>query len=133
MISVYTDTGDQVNPNYLYTWSRDSALTMKALVDELIEGQSQLQATIEDYIGAQAVIQTLINLSGTLEDGSGLGEPKFEINETAFKGSWGRPQRDGPALRAIALISYSNWLISNGQQDEVSNKIWPIVRSNTGS
>ena len=101
---------------------------MKMLIDEFIAGQSSLQSTIEDYIGAQAVIQTIISPSGSLADGTGLGEPKFEINQTAFKGSWGRPQRDGPALRAIALMSYINWLLDNGGTDEAQNKIWPIVR-----
>ena len=99
------------------------------LVDEFIlaGGQGPLQSVIEDYIGAQAVIQTIISPSGTLYDGSGLGEPKFQINETAFKGSWGRPQRDGPALRAITLISYVNWLLDNGGESEAQDKIWPIV------
>lgn len=97
------------------------------LVDELTEGQSSLQPLIEDYIGAQAVIQTIISPSGSLSNGTGLGEPKFEIDETAFKGSWGRPQRDGPALRSIALMSYIGYLLEHGGQDEARTKIWPIV------
>ena len=102
---------------------------MKTLVDEFIEGNTALQPIIEDYIRAQAVIQTIINPSGSLSSGSGLGEPKFQINEPAFKGSWGRPQRDGPALRAIALMSYIEWLTANGQTSEATNIIWPIVRT----
>ena len=101
---------------------------MKMLVDELIgNGQTSLQSILEDYIGAQAVLQTIISPSGALGDGAGLGEPKFEINETAFKGSWGRPQRDGPALRAITLMSYINYLLANGGEDEATTKIWPII------
>lgn len=46
-----------------------------------------------------------------------------------FNGAWGRPQRDGPALRAIALITYSKWLIQNegypGRAE--ANVIWPII------
>ena len=99
------------------------------LVDEFIAGRSSLKSTIEDYIKAQAVVQTIISPSGALDDGTGLGEPKFNINETAFKGSWGRPQRDGPALRAITLMSYIDWLLKNNGMDEARNKIWPIVRS----
>ena len=82
---------------------------------------------IRDYIFAQARLQTLPNPSGHLEDGSGLGEPKFKVDETVFTGSWGRPQRDGPALRATALVAYSNWLISSGEAPTVKSKIWPIV------
>jgi hypothetical protein len=41
----------------------------------------------------------------------------------------GRPQRDGPALRAIALISYANWLIKNGYSATATHIVWPIVRN----
>ena len=47
-----------------------------------------------------------------------------------FNGAWGRPQRDGPALRAIALMTYSNWLIKQGQSagsKEAKDVIWPII------
>jgi glucoamylase len=111
-----------------YTWTRDSALTLKMIVDEFILGNTSLQMYIEDYITAQAKLQTVTNPSGSLQpDLAGLGEPKFEANGTAFTGSWGRPQRDGPALRAIALMEYSNWLIGQGQASRVQSTIWPVI------
>ena len=81
-----------------YTWTRDSALTLKVLTDTFIAGDFSLQPTIEDYIAAQAKLQITSNPSGNLGTG-GLGEPKFNANGSAFNGAWGRPQRDGPALR----------------------------------
>ncbi|KAJ8119766.1 hypothetical protein ONZ43_g3356 [Nemania bipapillata] len=117
-----------VNPNYFYTWSRDAALTMKMIVDEFMLGKKQLKSYIEDYIHAQAVLQTVTNPSGTfLPSGLGLGEPKYNVDLTRFNGAWGRPQRDGPALRAIALITYSKWLISNGQKQKAKTVVWPII------
>lgn len=80
------------------------------LIDLFKNGNSSLQGVIEEYIDAQAYLQTVSNPSGTLSTG-GLGEPKFNVDKTAFTGSWGRPQRDGPALRATALISFGEWLI----------------------
>ncbi|KAL8969690.1 MAG: hypothetical protein Q9183_001879 [Haloplaca sp. 2 TL-2023] len=117
----------RVDPDYFYTWTRDAALTFKVLIDHFIAGETSLQPRIEDYISAQAVLQTVTNPSGDLTDGSGLGEPKFEVNSTAFESPWGRPQRDGPALRATALIAYSQWLLDNGREREVSTTIWPII------
>ena len=67
------------------------------LVDTFIAGDTALQSHIQDYIGAQAVLQTVCNPSGCLSTG-GLGEPKFNVDETEFTGAWGRPQRDGPGL-----------------------------------
>ncbi|KAJ5637333.1 Glycoside hydrolasefamily 13 [Penicillium lividum] len=119
----------KANPDYFYTWTRDAALTLKVLVDRFIAGDSSLESTIQQYISAQARIQTVSNPSGDLSDGSGLGEPKFAVNITAFTGDWGRPQRDGPALRATALIAYGNHLISTGQESVVTSNIWPIVEN----
>ena len=111
-----------------YSWTRDSALTIKLLVDTFIAGNFGLQLEIENYISAQAKLQTISNPSGGLSTG-GLGEPKIEANETAFTGAWGRPQRDGPALRATALVAYSRWLIANGYTSTVSSITWPIIQN----
>ncbi|KKA18333.1 Glucan 1,4-alpha-glucosidase [Rasamsonia emersonii CBS 393.64] len=116
------------DPDYYYTWTRDSALTLKVLIDLFKNGNSSLQGVIEEYIDAQAYLQTVSNPSGTLSTG-GLGEPKFNVDKTAFTGSWGRPQRDGPALRATALISFGEWLIDNGYSTYASDIVWPIVRN----
>ncbi|KUJ13234.1 starch-binding glucan 1,4-alpha-glucosidase [Mollisia scopiformis] len=120
---------DKTNPDYFYTWTRDSALTFKCIVDTFINSySSSLQTEIENYIEAQAYIQTVSNPSGGLSSG-GLGEPKFNADESAFTGSWGRPQRDGPALRATALITYSKWLINNGYSSTASSLVWPIIQN----
>lgn len=91
------------------------------------EYSESLQTEIQNYIIAQAKVQGVSNPSGSLSDGSGLGEPKFEVTLDAFTGDWGRPQRDGPALRAIVLISYGNWLVDNGYSDTAVSAIWPIL------
>ncbi|PQE09209.1 glycosyl hydrolase family 15 protein [Rutstroemia sp. NJR-2017a BBW] len=111
---------DKVNPDYFYTWTRDSALTFKCLVDTFISStySASLQLEIENYISAQAGLQTVSNPSGGLSSG-GLGEPKFNVDKSAFTGSWGRPQRDGPALRATA----------NGYTSTVQSIIWPIIKN----
>lgn len=71
----------KANPNYFYTWSRDSALTLKMITEEWIFGNADLQVYIEDYLHAQAVLQTVTNPSGTLlPSGTGLGEPKYNVS-----------------------------------------------------
>ncbi|OCL04422.1 carbohydrate-binding module family 20 protein [Glonium stellatum] len=117
------------DPDYFYTWTRDSALVFKALVDQFIAtGNTTLQSEIDNYISAQAYLQTVSNLSGGLTTG-GLGEPKFNADMTAFTGSWGRPQRDGPALRATAMIAYSRWLVANGYTSTATNVVWPVINN----
>lgn len=101
------------------------------IIDEFIftgGSNASLKVYIDDYIHAQAVLQTISNPSGTFYPaGLGLGEPKYEVNGTRFNGAWGRPQRDGPGLRAIALMTYSNFLIKNGGTTEATTNIWPII------
>ncbi|KAG8855851.1 hypothetical protein FRB96_006673 [Tulasnella sp. 330] len=116
-----------VNPNYLYTWIRDSSLVYKLLIDQFTQGQdSTLQASITAWVSSMKTIQQVTNPSGTVSTG-GLGEPKFNIDQSAFTGSWGRPQRDSPALRSISLLTYANWLESNGGSSTVTGTIWPMV------
>lgn len=101
---------------------RDAALTAQFLVDELVAGNASLQFLIQDYISSQARLQTVENPSGSLATGGGLGEPKFHVDETAFSGPWGRPQRDGPPLRAIAMITFANYLIVSQRVMEEMNE-----------
>ncbi|PYH92513.1 putative glycosyl hydrolase, family 15 [Aspergillus ellipticus CBS 707.79] len=118
------------NPNYFYTWTRDAGLTMMAEIERLAAGtNSSLESLIQEYVDSQVKQQVVSNPSGTLSNGSGLGEPKFEVNITAFTGSWGRPQRDGPALRASALIAYGNYLIAHDKKSLAKTNLWPLIRN----
>ncbi|KAF2263332.1 hypothetical protein CC78DRAFT_534106 [Lojkania enalia] len=99
------------HPNYFYQWVRDAAITTSTLVNLYADDpSSQLSANLsdilDDYARLQYRIQHTKNPSGSFDDLSGLGEPKFEADGSPFVGSWGRPQRDGPALRAITLMEY---------------------------
>jgi glucoamylase len=67
---------------------------------------SKLSTILDAYTSLQSEIQHTSNPSGTFDDLSGLGEPKFGVDGKPFTGSWGRPQRDGPALRALTLMHY---------------------------
>ncbi|KAI1333966.1 carbohydrate-binding module family 20 protein [Xylariaceae sp. FL0016] len=118
------------DPDYWYTWTRDASLVFKAIVERFTNSyDASLQAEITAWIAAQAKIQGVSNPSGSLSDGTGLGEPKFNVDESAFTGSWGRPQRDGPALRAIAMIGYSKWLAENGYESTATDVVWPIIKN----
>lgn len=84
---------------------------MNTLVDMYTDhasppADSELSSILDAYASLQLKIQQTSNPSGNFDDLSGLGEPKFEVDGTPFRGSWGRPQRDGPALRALTLINY---------------------------
>ncbi|KAJ1301931.1 hypothetical protein OPQ81_000770 [Rhizoctonia solani] len=115
------------DPNYVYMWVRDSSLVYKTLVEQYISGRdNSLLQGIYDWIASQTRLQQVTNPSGAVGDG-GLGEPKFNIDETKFTGSWGRPQRDGPALRAITFITFANYQLVKGNESYVQS-IWPAIQ-----
>jgi glucoamylase len=98
-------------PDYWFQWVRDAAITMNSIVDVYADIPSSLLASrlstiLDAYASLQYDIQHTSNPSGTFTDLSGLGEPKFQVDGTPFTGSWGRPQRDGPALRALTLMHH---------------------------
>lgn len=84
---------------------------VRTLVEMFREGDSDLLPIIQAWISSQARVQIVENPSGGLDDGQGLGKAKFAVDETPFSGSWGRPQRDGPALRATTMIELGWWLL----------------------
>jgi glucoamylase len=111
-----------------YTWTRDSALVFKYIFDRFQNGYTaSLQTQLQNYIVAQAKIQGVSNPAGSLSDGSGLGEAKYYVDMSPYTGGWGRPQRDGPGLRAAVLIGYGNWLVDNGYTATAQSIIWPVV------
>lgn len=102
------------NPNYFYHWVRDAGIVMTSVVDLY---QTENDATkkrhyfhmLLDYISFSRKNQTVWSPSG-------MGEPKFEVDGNAFTGPWGRPQNDGPALRAIALSKLAMLWLAEGRE-----------------
>ncbi|RAK73005.1 glycoside hydrolase family 15 protein [Aspergillus fijiensis CBS 313.89] len=122
------------DPDYFYTWTRDAGLTIPAITGHLTDltddgDKTSIERILQHFVTSQATQQTISNPSGSLADGAGLGEPKFHVNMTEFTEAWGRPQRDGPPLRASALIAYGNHLVAHGQTALARANVWPIVRN----
>ncbi|KAJ7851645.1 glucoamylase [Mycena olivaceomarginata] len=122
------------NPDYLFTWTRDSSLVFKALIDQFVSGaDTTLLGQIQNFVAAQKIIQQVSNPSGTVSSG-GLGEPHYNIDETAFTAAWGsvytdaKSSQDGPALRATATIEYANWLLKNTSVANVVSTLWPTIQ-----
>ena len=110
----------------------DSSLVFKVLTDRYVSGRdSHGGPLINDWITSMSKIQQVDNPSGGVSTG-GLGEPKFNIDETAFTEDWGRPQRDGPALRSTSMIRYANYLLAQGNETWVAQHLWPVLKLDLG-
>lgn len=112
------------SPDYQYNWVRDSSLTFD-VVNKMYKAttDAQLRATYEallfQYAQARAQEQT------DLDQQTGLGEPKFNLDNSVFTGPWGRPQNDGPATTALALMDFANaYIASGGSIDVVKSTLY---------
>ncbi len=106
------------DPDYYYHWTRDAALVMDLIVrDYLSNKQDDFLAAIKTYVDFSRANQ-LSNAQ------TGLGEPKFYVDGRPFDLPWGRPQNDGPALRALTLIRFAKSLLSDGDAAYVNEKLY---------
>ncbi|RUR11654.1 glycoside hydrolase family 15 protein [Legionella sp. km772] len=104
-------------PNYYFDWVRDSAIAMN-----LIETWYETSSSAKEKDSYQHYLKTYIAWTERIQQQSDplpgqdiLGEPKFYLSGLPFEAPWGRPQNDGPALRALVLIRFSNELLVNKQ------------------
>jgi glucoamylase len=110
------------HPDYYYHWTRDAALTMDVVV-VLSRSKDSYRAcyldTLKDYAAFSRQNQVVRPPAGSSAT-TGLGEPKFHVDGRTYDKAWGRPQNDGPALRAITLIRFAETLLEEGQEDYVA-------------
>lgn len=109
------------DPDYYFHWVRDAALVMNIVVDQY-EGASfgerlEWWRRMDDFVKFSRANQ--ISPAPT-----GLGEPKFHVDGRPYTGPWGRPQNDGPALRALVLTRYAKTLLQANQWSYVRSKLY---------
>ncbi|MFZ5616450.1 MAG: glycoside hydrolase family 15 protein [Pseudomonadota bacterium] len=97
--------GGPDEPDYFFHWVRDSALVMKELAALYAEGPPALASNIERRLADFIEFTRALQLSNSPE---GLGEVRFNMDGSQDYLKWSRPQFDGPALRALALLRYRN-------------------------
>jgi glucoamylase len=116
----------QSEPNYFYHWSRDAALTMKVVTELAFDPKTRpetralLTQKLDAWIRWESALQEQNKLTG-------LGEPRYNLNGTTNLDPWGRPQNDGPALRAITAIRIAEEWLNEGRIKEVESRLYAAV------
>lgn len=114
----------RADPDYWYHWSRDGALSMlqlSAILDD-DDHHAPCSGAGLDRRAMRALLTTYAEqwvpaAQFAADPNQGVpvqGEPKWYLDGRVFDRPWMRTQNDGPALRALALISYANKLIREG-------------------
>jgi len=91
-------------PDYFFHWVRDSALVMRELADLEAAGAAPRPRDLSRRLGDFAAFSREVQLSPSP---AGLGEVRYNADGTQDFLKWSRPQFDGPALRALALMRYA--------------------------
>ena len=112
----------QQEPNYYYDWVRDSAIAM-SLIETWYESThaSGYKERLFHYVSWTQLIQ---QQNAPLPGHDIMGEPKFYFDGYPFSGPWGRPQNDGPALRASVLIRFAQQLLNQNETEYVQNVLY---------
>lgn len=110
------------NPDYYYHWVRDAGLVMDVVINLYLKTNDQvyrshLEQKIRDFVTFSRANQVSSALTG-------LGEPKFYVSGAPYNLPWGRPQNDGPALRAIALIKWAKIQLELGHSKYVADVLY---------
>lgn len=119
------------DPDYFFHWVRDAAIVIDAVrllvLDELIgqEGAHHFRDFVRFSLDLQALRGSALGDVGrgvapdflqfvrdpmelrVLEGPALLGEPRFNPDGTLDISRWSRPQTDGPALRALAVLRWA--------------------------
>ena len=109
---------------YQYHWTRDAALVHQSLFEVYLRTNSQPLKTqiikaFQQWVGFEKKA-----VNNAIQAGLGSGEPKFQLNGEIFKGEWGRPQNDGPAVRSLVMSAWALELIKLGQKDWVIRNLY---------
>lgn len=110
------------NPDYFYDWIRDSAIAM-GLIEKWYES-SHAVGYKERLLNYVSWSQKLQHQEAPLPGYDILGEPKFYVDGHPYSGPWGRPQNDGPALRATVLIRFAHQLLDNNETNYVTTNLY---------
>lgn len=100
----------KIYPNYFFDWTRDGAIVFQEVLQLYRKEKDPAQKKkyfdlLMDFVRSSKRKQLTPNRSGPPEN-TGLGEPKWNMDLSPYEFDWGRPQNDGPALRASLLIRF---------------------------
>ncbi len=110
-------------PNYYYDWVRDTGLTMRALIRIAYDKKTdpslrlRLSEQISRWIQWEFSRQEQNRLTG-------LGEPRFYVDGRVNEEPWGRPQNDGPAIRALTAMEVAEQWLKEGRLKEVNRLLY---------
>lgn len=117
--------GIRFTQDYFFFWVRDGAIVMRTITELYLKCHDANQKSyylqnMIDYVHFVEKIQAQPMQNGV----NVLGEPKFNVDGTLWTGHWARPQNDGAAFQALALLEIITILIDENINGDLVAKIY---------
>ncbi|AUX42353.1 glucoamylase [Sorangium cellulosum] len=112
------------NPDYYHHWVRDAGIVVRAIL-QLYRAAREPAARLRCFERMMEFVDFSRHIQQTaVQGGTGLGEPRFYVDGSPYTGPWGRPQDDGPAIRAIELTHLAFNLLEEGRRGLVQELLY---------
>lgn len=122
----------RAEPDYYYHWVRDAALTFDSLFTIYDDAAPDVRARLRPLFLDHLEFNRTLQANSSTE--ASYGEPKFLTDGSLFTGPWGRPQNDGPALRAASMIRLQSLALREGwpQANAIQRKVYDARTPSVG-
>ena len=102
-------------PDYFYHWVRDAGLVLDPVVTFFETSSTGWKENNRRILWDFVQLSRRQQLNPAMGQ---LGEPKFNVDGSAYQGPWMRPQNDSPAVRANTLIRFAHALLNESSANE---------------
>lgn len=119
--------GKAFQMDYEVHWVRDAALSMAEVVYLYKHSPLQEKHKLKKYLLNYIQFEQSIHDFWAKKQKKLLAEPKYNFDATVWQGEWARPQTDGPALRAITMMSIAFEFLKEGNKKFVQANILPLI------
>ena len=124
-----SNKGDHFSQDYQFHWTRDAALTMREVTHWYETGDAAQKTFLKPYLLNYVFFEKEAQTQQSLPGEETLGQPKFNMDATIWEGAWGRPQNDGPALRAITLMAIREQFKAEPSLQTIDGYILQMVKT----
>lgn len=122
-----SNKGPVFDQDYQFHWVRDAAITMNQVVTEYVNSHGKMKDALYDRLLNYVAFENQAQRQPSNPGEETLGQPKFNFDGTVWEGAWGRPQNDGPALRALTLVRIANEVLPAGEQHPLRGTLSQMI------
>lgn len=124
-----SNKGPNFSQDYQFHWTRDAALTMQEVLFLYQHATNDEKKRLKTYLLNYVEFETKAQKQISKPNEQTLGQPKFNVDGTIWEGQWGRPQNDGPGLRAQVMTQMAYQFINEKDEAFVKTHLLSLIKA----